>query len=94
MRLNINKLEKVLRKSLEKSLWESYKHIRTSDFSSFNQELADYKKIREQFRIQIRKENKLGKIFCWHSWVFLYTNFSIGDKFQCKKCQKIKYRIY
>jgi len=40
---------------------------------------------------ELDKESKLGKFWCWHNWEFLLCNMTLGDKYQCKKCQKIDY---
>ena len=43
------------------------------------------------FHLKFYRELRLGKFFCWHSYIFLHENFTIGEKFQCQKCKKIKY---
>ena len=85
--MNIKKIQKKASKSFREHLQGQTKYT-TLESSYF-----DYVALKEhkEYLLVLEEEGKLGKLFCWHSWIFLGTNFTLGDKFQCKKCQKIKY---
>ena len=46
---------------------------------------------KKKFIAEIEAESKLGKFWCWHKWKFIKDIFGVGSKYQCQKCQKIKW---
>lgn len=82
--INIKKIQKRASKSFREYLQS---HIRYHTLENIRIDIKQHK----EYLLVLKEEAKLGKLFCWHSWIHLYTNFSLGEKFQCKKCQKIKY---
>ena len=82
--ININKIQKRASKSFRGYLQG---HIRYLTPKTKYISIKEHK----EYLLVLKEEGKLGKLFCWHSWIHLYYNFSLGEKFQCKKCQKIKY---
>ncbi len=45
----------------------------------------------QQINNKLEEEVKLGKFWCWHKWKSELFNFTLGEKYQCQKCQKVKY---
>ena len=49
---------------------------------------------RTNYELKIRNEllEHQGKFWCLHNWSFISSIFGVGDKFECKKCNKIKFK--
>lgn len=81
--MNVNKFKKMVHK-YQQEFFQSRKGLSPKEIISA---LNDYK----YTLLRYEEEGKRGKLFCWHSWVYICDVIPFGEKFQCKKCQKTKY---
>lgn len=51
-------------------------------------------RIKERRRLMGISEVTIKAPWCWHKWLFIAMNFTLGDCFECQKCGKRKYKNY
>ncbi len=49
-------------------------------------------KMTKRMNKKIEEEQNLDQFHCLHNWIFQCVDFTLGDKYRCSKCDKVKYQ--